>query len=70
MINGPTEGILVGVTFKLFTAVVGPAFWLEEMVPGIQNNSLVLIMAGVTGFFTLIIKYVVHCTLYDYSCCC
>ncbi|RLN97147.1 hypothetical protein BBJ28_00007853 [Nothophytophthora sp. Chile5] len=61
IINGPTEGILIGVALKLFTAVVGVDFWTQETIPGVQNNSVFVIVTVVSTFFTLVVKYVAIC---------
>ena len=59
VINGPTEGILLGVALKLFTALVGVDFWTHELVDGVQNNSLLVCLTIVSSGVTLLIKYVV-----------
>ncbi|RLN91572.1 hypothetical protein BBJ28_00013050 [Nothophytophthora sp. Chile5] len=63
IINGPTEGILIGVALKLLTAVVGVDFWTQETIPGVQNNSVFVIVTVVSTFFTLVVKYVLHLML-------
>lgn len=59
IINGPTEGILIGIALKLFTAAVGVDFWNREMVEGVQNNSLFVIVTMISSCFTLMVKYVI-----------
>ena len=56
--NGPTEGILLGIALKLFTSFVGVDFWNQEIIEGVQNNSLVVIATLITSCCTLLIKYV------------
>ncbi|CEG39698.1 cdpalcohol phosphatidyltransferase [Plasmopara halstedii] len=54
--NGPTEGILIGIALKLFTAIVGVDFWKEESIEGVQNNSLFVIVTMIGSCFTLMIN--------------
>ncbi|ETI33818.1 hypothetical protein L914_18778 [Phytophthora nicotianae] len=56
LINGPTEGILIGIALKLFTAVVGVDFWNQEMIEGVQNNSLFVIVTMISSCFTLLVN--------------
>ncbi|CAH0475531.1 unnamed protein product [Peronospora belbahrii] len=56
IVNGPTEGILIGIALKLFTSFVGVDFWNQELVDGVQNNSLFVIVAMITSFFTLLVN--------------
>lgn len=56
--NGPTEGILIGVAMKLLTAFYGPHIWFNELVPGIQNNTLFVLATVIGTAGTLITKYV------------
>lgn len=56
MINGPTEGILIAISLKLFTAVVGVQFWTLEIVPGWQNNTIFVIVTLVSSFLTIGVK--------------
>lgn len=64
IINGPTEGILIGIALKLFTSAVGVDFWNQELVEGVQNNSLFVIVTMISSCFTLLIKYVLPLLLY------
>lgn len=54
--NGPTEGILIGIALKLFTAVVGVDFWKQELIEGVQNNSLFVIITMIGSFCTLTVN--------------
>ncbi|ETW10434.1 hypothetical protein H310_00739 [Aphanomyces invadans] len=55
IINGPTEGVLIGVTLKLVTAALGTGFWREEtFVDGIQNNTLFLFLMLATSSITVL----------------
>ncbi|KAF1328624.1 Cdp-alcohol phosphatidyltransferase, partial [Globisporangium splendens] len=56
MINGPTEGILIGCALKLFTAWVGSQFWTQESIPGFQNNSIFVIITAISSFFTIAVN--------------
>ncbi|CAI5713617.1 unnamed protein product [Hyaloperonospora brassicae] len=56
VINGPTEGILLGVALKLFTALVGVDFWTHELVNGVQNNSLLVCLTIVSSCVTLLVN--------------
>ncbi|CAH0488746.1 unnamed protein product [Peronospora farinosa] len=54
--NGPTEGILLGIALKLFTSFVGIDFWNQELIEGVQNNSLVVIAMLITSCCTLLVN--------------
>uniref|UniRef100_K3WTS5 CDP-alcohol phosphatidyltransferase n=1 Tax=Globisporangium ultimum (strain ATCC 200006 / CBS 805.95 / DAOM BR144) TaxID=431595 RepID=K3WTS5_GLOUD len=56
LINGPTEGILIGCALKLFTAWVGSQFWTQEIIPGFQNNSVFVIVTAISSFFTIAVN--------------
>ncbi|KAE9109578.1 hypothetical protein PF010_g11483 [Phytophthora fragariae] len=56
IINGPTEGILIGIALKLFTAAVGVDFWSQEMIEGVQNNSVFVIVTMISSCFTLMVN--------------
>lgn len=58
LINGPTEGILIGISLKLFTAIVGTQFWTQEVVAGVQANTIFVIVTAISTFFTILVKYV------------
>jgi ethanolaminephosphotransferase len=58
IINGPTEGILVGVFLKLLTAFMGPAFWKFEYIPGLQNNTVFVLATVIASIPTIGVKYV------------
>lgn len=51
--NGPTEGILIGIALKFLTAYLGPSFWLEEIIPGYQNNTVFLIITVAATIMTI-----------------
>ncbi|CAK4675910.1 hypothetical protein LEN26_020434 [Aphanomyces euteiches] len=54
IINGPTEGVLIGVSLKLLTAVLGTGFWHQEtFIPGVQNNTLFLYSTILTSTLTV-----------------
>ncbi|GAB9462761.1 hypothetical protein Gpo141_00000245 [Globisporangium polare] len=53
LINGPTEGILIAISLKLFTAVVGPQFWTQEALPGWQVNTIFVLITAASSFFTI-----------------
>ncbi|TMW65115.1 hypothetical protein Poli38472_009282 [Pythium oligandrum] len=54
IINGPTEGILIGVFLKLVTASIGPSFWLEEYIPGYQNNTVFVLATAFASVPTVL----------------
>uniref|UniRef100_A0AAV1UPU4 CDP-alcohol phosphatidyltransferase n=1 Tax=Peronospora matthiolae TaxID=2874970 RepID=A0AAV1UPU4_9STRA len=56
VINGPTEGILLGIALKLFTACVGVDFWTHELIDGVQNNSLLVCVLIVSLCATLLVN--------------
>lgn len=56
LINGPTEGILIAISLKLFTAVVGPQFWTQEALPGWQVNTIFVLITAASSFFTIGVK--------------
>lgn len=56
LINGPTEGILIAISLKLFTAVVGVQFWTLEILPGWQNNTIFVIVTLISSFLTIGVK--------------
>ncbi|TDH68473.1 hypothetical protein CCR75_001427 [Bremia lactucae] len=60
LINGPTEGILLGIALKLFTAVVGVDFWNQDLLEGVQNNSIFVIFTTIGAFVTLLINNTVQ----------
>ena len=56
LINGPTEGILIAICLKIFTAIQGPDFWLQEFIPGFQNNTIFIIITILGAIPTVAIK--------------
>mmetsp|Transcript_13188 Transcript_13188/g.25073 ORF Transcript_13188/g.25073 Transcript_13188/m.25073 type:complete len:386 (+) Transcript_13188:288-1445(+) len=54
-INGPSEGILLFTALELLTAWKGVGIWTAEtFVPGVQNNSLFVLIILVGSFFTIL----------------
>lgn len=58
IINGPTEGILIGIGLKFLTAALGPSFWTQEIIPGYQNNTIFVLTTIGSTMLTLLVKYV------------
>ncbi|GLD99572.1 hypothetical protein PINS_up008298 [Pythium insidiosum] len=56
LINGPTEGILIGVFLKLLTAYLGPSFWLQESFLGIQYNTLFVLSTVISSVPTVLVN--------------
>jgi len=67
IVNGPTEGILFLCASKLFTAYVGPQFWLEPNVlfPQYANNALLLgPMFVLSNCYTVVNFYTIYKSKY------
>ena len=54
-INGPSEGILIFTFFELLTAWKGVGIWTtDNIIPGVQNNVIMVTFIAVSSFFTII----------------
>ncbi|KDO22507.1 hypothetical protein SPRG_11691 [Saprolegnia parasitica CBS 223.65] len=56
ILNGPTEGVLIAIGIKLFTAIMGPSFWLQEstILPGVLHNTIFLGVMIASSTFTVL----------------
>lgn len=61
VINGPSEGIIIGALLKLWTAYVGASFWKRTIFFGLENNAIFSLITLIATMLTLAAKYVMLC---------